>query len=179
MASSPKTRGTHCAFSRRHPRRPRRLASCSRRSRRGCGGSWRRGLDAEADVMLLDAVAEESAVLAGINSAPIQGRIALGRRAGGRVWRLGEEPDAPWVASNAPRHAHLDGFDLHANIMVPAGTGRGSSSFAAIRCARRSRRSVCGSWATAASCSRSRRPGQTARAICSSSLSSWSKSWRP
>ena len=81
----------------------------------------RRGLDAEADVMPLDAVAEESPVLAGINSASIQGRIALGRRAGGRVWRLGEEPDAPWVASNAPRHAHLNGFDLHANIMVPAG----------------------------------------------------------
>ena len=37
------------------------------------------------------------------------------------MWRLGEEPDAPWVVSSAPRHAHLDGFDLHANVAVPAG----------------------------------------------------------
>jgi hypothetical protein len=80
----------------------------------------RRGLDAEADVAPPDLIAEESTALAGISSASIQGRIALGRRAGGRVWRLGEEPDAPWVVSNAPRHAHLDGFDLHANVAVPA-----------------------------------------------------------
>ena len=65
----------------------------------------RRGLDAEADVALPDLLAEESAALAGISSASIQGRIALGGRAGGRVWRLGEEPDAPWVVSNAPGHA--------------------------------------------------------------------------
>ena len=80
----------------------------------------RRGLDAEADVAPPDLLAEESAALAGISSASIQGRLALGRRAGGRVWRLGEEPDAPWVVSNAPRHAQLDGFDLHANVAVPA-----------------------------------------------------------
>ena len=46
--------------------------------------------------------------------------MALGRRAGARVWRVWEEPDAPWVLSGAPRHAHLDGFDLHANVAVPA-----------------------------------------------------------
>ena len=72
----------------------------------------RRGLDADADVAPPDRLAEESAALAGISSASIQGRIAVGRRARGRVWRLGEEPDAPWVVSNAPRHAQLDGFDL-------------------------------------------------------------------
>ena len=76
----------------------------------------RRGLDAEADIAPPDLLAEESAALAGISSAAIQGRIALGRRAGARVWRLGEEPDAPWVVSTSPRHAHLDGFDLHANV---------------------------------------------------------------
>jgi hypothetical protein len=27
---------------------------------------------------------------------------------------------APWVLSTAPRHAHLTGFDLHANVAVPA-----------------------------------------------------------
>jgi hypothetical protein len=106
----------------------------------------RRGLDAGADVAPPDLLAEESAALAGISSASIQGRIALGRRAGGRVWRLGEEPDAPWIVSNTPRHAQLDGFS---------------------------------SWATAAFCSRSRRPGRTGHGICSSSPSSCSRSWRP
>ena len=55
----------------------------------------RRRLDAEANVMPADPVIEESPALAGITSASIQGRVALGRRAGARVWRLGEEPDAP------------------------------------------------------------------------------------
>ena len=40
---------------------------------------------------------------------------------GASVWRVGEEPDAPWVFSSAPRHAHLAGFDLHANLAVSAG----------------------------------------------------------
>jgi hypothetical protein len=48
------------------------------------------------------------------------GRIALGPDAGARVWRLGDDPDAPWVRSTVPRHAHLAGFDLHASAAVPA-----------------------------------------------------------
>jgi hypothetical protein len=63
---------------------------------------------------------EESPALAGISSASIEGRIALGSRAGARGWRAGDDPDAPWVLSTAPRHAHLTGFDLHANVAVPA-----------------------------------------------------------
>ena len=63
---------------------------------------------------------EESPALAGISSASIQARIALGPRAGARVWRVGDDPDAPWVLSTGPRHAHLAGFDLHANVAVPA-----------------------------------------------------------
>ncbi|HUE85077.1 MAG TPA: transposase, partial [Vicinamibacterales bacterium] len=59
-------------------------------------------------------------MLAGISSASIQGRIALGPRAGRRVWQVGEEPDAPWVLSSHPRPAHIAGFDLHANVAVPA-----------------------------------------------------------
>ncbi len=81
----------------------------------------RHGLDAEADLAPPDQLAEESVALAGISRASIQGRIAVGRRAGRRVWRLGEEPEAPGVVSTASRHAHLDGFDLHANVTVPAG----------------------------------------------------------
>ncbi len=81
----------------------------------------RRGFDShDADASPRDPVVDEFPVLAGISSASIQGRIALGPRAGARVWRLGEEPDAPWLLSSGPRHAHLAGFDLHANVAVPA-----------------------------------------------------------
>ena len=76
----------------------------------------RRGYgDAEA---ARDPLAEESPVLAGITGASVLGQVALGRRAGARVWRLGSEPDAPWIASMGPRQAHLDGFDLHADLRV-------------------------------------------------------------
>src|SRR5262245_10641164 len=34
---------------------------------------------------------------------------------------MGDDPaDAPWVLSTAPQHAHLAGFDLHANVAVTA-----------------------------------------------------------
>jgi hypothetical protein len=45
----------------------------------------RRGLDVEADVTPSDVLAEASPTLAGISSASIQGRVALGCRAGARV----------------------------------------------------------------------------------------------
>jgi len=79
----------------------------------------RRGLDAEGgdDV---DAVADKSLALAGISAASVQGRVALGPRAGARVLQIGREPDAPWVTSRGPRQAHLEGFDLHADIAVAA-----------------------------------------------------------
>ena len=81
----------------------------------------RRGLDpGDADFSQADPVAEDSPALAGLSSASIQGRIALGPRAGARVWRVGDDPDAPWVLSTVPRHAHLAGFDVHANVAVPA-----------------------------------------------------------
>ncbi len=67
-----------------------------------------------------DPLAEESRARAGSSSASVEGRVALGRRAGARVLRLGHEPDAPWVSSTGPRQAHLEGFDLHANLRVPA-----------------------------------------------------------
>lgn len=79
----------------------------------------RRGLAVE-DTSDVDPLAEESLALAGISSASIQGRVALGPRAGARVLQLGREPDAPWVTSRGPCQAHLEGFDLHANITVGA-----------------------------------------------------------
>src|SRR5947207_518331 len=77
----------------------------------------RRGFDAsDADLLQADPVVEDSPALAGISSASIQGahrtRSSRGRP---RVAR-GADPDAPWVLSTAPRHAHLVGFDLHANV---------------------------------------------------------------
>src|SRR5207253_4202773 len=79
----------------------------------------RRGLDVD-DPPDVDPLAEESPALAGISSASIQGRIAPGPRAGTRVLQLGREPDAPWVTSRGPCQAHLEGFDLHANVWVAA-----------------------------------------------------------
>src|SRR5262245_65029137 len=65
-----------------------------------------------------DRLAEESAVLAGIVGASVQGRVALGRRAGARVRRLGDAHDTEAVKSRGPRQAHLEGFDRHANVWV-------------------------------------------------------------
>jgi len=61
---------------------------------------------------------DESAVLAGIVGASVQGRVALGQRAGARVRRLGDARDTEAVTSRGPRQAHLEGFDLHANVWV-------------------------------------------------------------
>jgi Putative transposase len=78
----------------------------------GCWGA------PEADVSRPDPVVEESPVLAGLSSASVQGRVALGPRAGTRLMALGRDPKAQWVSSGGPRHAHLYGFDLHANVAV-------------------------------------------------------------
>jgi hypothetical protein len=78
----------------------------------------RRGLSPEANVSRADPVVEESPALAGLSSASVQGRVALGPRAGTRLMALGRDPEAQWVSSGGPRHAHLDGFDLHANVAV-------------------------------------------------------------
>jgi len=45
----------------------------------------RRGLSPDTDVSRLDPVAEESPALAGLSSASVQGRVALGPRAGARL----------------------------------------------------------------------------------------------
>ena len=58
-------------------------------------------------------------MLAGITGASVLGQIALGPRAGARVWRLGADPDAPWITSSGPGQAHVEGFDLHASVRVP------------------------------------------------------------
>jgi hypothetical protein len=81
----------------------------------------RRGLAAaDPHAVRPDPLAEESLALAGISSASIQGRVALGPRAGARVLQIGRDPDAPWVTTRGPRQAHCEGFDLHANLAVRA-----------------------------------------------------------
>ena len=67
-----------------------------------------------------DRFADESPVLAEIVGASVQGRVALGQRAGARVRRLVDTRDSAAVTSRGPRQAHLDGFDLHANVWVSA-----------------------------------------------------------
>ncbi len=67
-----------------------------------------------------DPLAETPLALAGITSAAVQGRSALGPRAGARVLRIGRVPGAPWVTTAGRAQAHLDGFDLHANVAVAA-----------------------------------------------------------
>jgi len=81
----------------------------------------RRGLEPGDDAAgPADRLVDESPVLAGIVGASVQGRVALGSRAGARVRRLGEARDPAAVTSRGPRQAHLDGFDLHANVWVSA-----------------------------------------------------------
>ena len=59
-------------------------------------------------------------MLAGIVGASVQGQVALGQRAGARVRRLGDARDAEAVTSRGVRQAHLEGFDLDANLWVSA-----------------------------------------------------------
>ena len=81
----------------------------------------RRGLEPGDDATgPADPLADESPIMAGIVGASVQGRVALGSRAGARVRRLGEARDTAAVPSRGPRQAHLEGYDLHANVWVPA-----------------------------------------------------------
>jgi hypothetical protein len=72
-----------------------------------------------AEPGLADRLTEASPILARITSASVQGRVALGPHPGTPAGRLGGEPTEPALAPHGPRHAHLDGFDLHANVRVP------------------------------------------------------------
>src|SRR5881409_206446 len=80
----------------------------------------RRGLAGADDTDAADPLAEESLALAGIASAAVQGRMALGPHAGARVLQVGRGPHAPWVTSAGPRQAQLEGFDLHADVAIAA-----------------------------------------------------------
>jgi len=58
---------------------------------------------------------------AAIQGAAVVGRAALGRHAGRAVVRRGAQPERRPERPRQALHAHLDGFDLHAAVAVPAG----------------------------------------------------------
>jgi hypothetical protein len=79
----------------------------------------RRGLEPGEDgTGREDPLAEASLALAGIVSASVQGRVALGARAGAPVRQLDGGLAPATSGTRGPRHAHLEGFDLHANVWV-------------------------------------------------------------
>jgi hypothetical protein len=75
-------------------------------------------LEGSCDEEGSDPLALESPVLAQIQGASVFGRVATGPRAGQRVLRLGSDPTELPVTTGGPRHAHIEGFDLHANAAV-------------------------------------------------------------
>jgi hypothetical protein len=68
-----------------------------------------------------DLWSEEAPALAAVAAASVQGRVALGPRAGARVRRCGDTPDEMAPMTLGPCHAHVDGFDLHAGLVTRAG----------------------------------------------------------
>ncbi len=54
-------------------------------------------------------------------AAAVEGRVALGPRAGARVRRCGDPPEEVAPATLGPCHAHARGFDLHAGLVTRAG----------------------------------------------------------
>jgi hypothetical protein len=114
----------------------------------------RRQIEPADDTAPADFLSETSPMLASLVGASVQGRVALGPRAGARVRRLGEEPDLGHATSRGPRQAQLDGFDLHANVWVPPTIGPVSSGSAAISSAPRSPRTASSAGPTGASSSR-------------------------
>ena len=68
-----------------------------------------------------DAWTEDEPVLAGLAAASMQGTAALGRSRGARLQRLGDPPLENEEPPPGYCHAHSNGFDLHAGVLVPAG----------------------------------------------------------
>jgi hypothetical protein len=76
------------------------------------------GEDASADPDFLEA---EEPLLSQLYAASVQGRIAVGPRAGQRLVRLGDRIDVEELDEiTGPRCASVRGFSLHADVCVPA-----------------------------------------------------------
>jgi Transposase zinc-binding domain/Putative transposase len=82
----------------------------------------RRGLACRAeDGEASDRWSDEAPILAAVAAASVEGRVALGPRAGARVRRCGDPPEDVAPATLGPCHAHAAGFDLHAGLVVRDG----------------------------------------------------------
>ena len=82
----------------------------------------RRGLaDDDEHAGSADAWVETEPTLAGIAAASVEGRVALGPRAGRRIRRRGDPPEEAESGGPRPCHARQDGFDLHAVVRIRAG----------------------------------------------------------
>ena len=68
-----------------------------------------------------DTWSDEAPVLAAVAAASVEGRVALGPRAGARVRRCGDPPEDVAPVTLGPCHAHVCGFDLHAGLVTRAG----------------------------------------------------------
>jgi hypothetical protein len=68
-----------------------------------------------------DAWGGDAAGLAGVAAASVQGRAALGARAGARTRRIGSSRELLtwWTPPRWSCHAQHDGYDLHAGVLVP------------------------------------------------------------
>jgi len=84
----------------------------------------RHGIDLDgegAEAVRVDALAEESPVLAGLAGASVAGVAAMGSNAGMRPERLRAGLHSTPKGLGDPCHANVGGFDLHAAVAVPAG----------------------------------------------------------
>jgi hypothetical protein len=82
--------------------------------------------------------------MAGVSRASVQGRVALGRRAGARLLALGRDPDALWaIAGGGGMRIWTASICTRTSRCGP-GTAIGWSNSIDISCGRRWRKSGCG-----------------------------------
>jgi hypothetical protein len=104
----------------------------------------RRGLPGGAETSgAPDLWSEEAPVLAAAAVASVEGRVALGPRAGARVRRSGDPPEEVAPMTLGRCHAHAAGFDVHRVRDGAAGSAIGWSGTAGMRSGRRSARTRC------------------------------------
>ena len=87
----------------------------------------RHGIDLEdpsAEIPAADNRLFESPICAEMQGAAVVGRVMTGPRAGRPVQRLGRDRYAAEIGTSGPLHAHINGFDVHAAVAVPAGDRR-------------------------------------------------------
>ena len=84
----------------------------------------RHGIDLEQPSREAEATDErrlDFPAYADIQGAAVVGRVATGKRAGAAVARVGLGSMREDTVVRVPLHAHIEGFDLHAGVAVPAG----------------------------------------------------------